>query len=131
MRCLNIHSFSDQVSPEYLHPHLSEFLNSAAKQLVSMIFSWHLQLKFDHYWFVNSNVIYMFVQGNQELFEFVPVANNACWAIGELAVKVDIRFLLHSRHIMPFLAVIMFVFLLSVERVVTECHGHCNILFHF
>ncbi|OVA15947.1 Importin-beta [Macleaya cordata] len=48
-----------RVCPAHLHPSLSEFLNVAAKQL-----------------------------NTPELKETVSVANNACWAIGELAVKV-------------------------------------------
>ncbi|XP_068659068.1 transportin-1-like [Aristolochia californica] len=48
-----------RVCPVCLHPRLSEFLNVAAKQLLST-----------------------------EIKEAVSVANNACWAIGELAVKV-------------------------------------------
>ncbi|MQL89605.1 hypothetical protein Taro_022175 [Colocasia esculenta] len=48
-----------RVCPVHLHPRLSEFLNVAAKQLNAY-----------------------------ELKDTVSVANNACWAIGELAVKV-------------------------------------------
>lgn len=48
-----------KVCPVHLHPRLSEFLDIAAKQLNA-----------------------------PELKETVSVANNACWAIGELAVKV-------------------------------------------
>ncbi|XP_026455966.1 transportin-1-like [Papaver somniferum] len=48
-----------RVCPTHLHPSLSEFLTVAAKQL-----------------------------STPELKETVSVANNACWAIGELAVKV-------------------------------------------
>ncbi|KAF9600199.1 hypothetical protein IFM89_005023 [Coptis chinensis] len=48
-----------RVCPAHLRPRLSEFLNVAAKQL-----------------------------STPELKETVSVANNACWAIGELAVKV-------------------------------------------
>ncbi|KAI3914033.1 hypothetical protein MKW98_010845 [Papaver atlanticum] len=48
-----------RVCPVHLHPRLSEFLNIAAQQL-----------------------------SNPALQETVAVANNACWAIGELAVKV-------------------------------------------
>lgn len=48
-----------RVCPVHLHPRLPEFLSIAAKQLE-----------------------------NPELKETVSVANNACWAIGELAVKV-------------------------------------------
>ncbi|KAI9085000.1 hypothetical protein K1719_032992 [Acacia pycnantha] len=45
--------------PIHLHPHLSQFLEASAKQLES-----------------------------SKVKEAVSVANNACWAIGELAVKV-------------------------------------------
>ncbi|XP_021283594.1 transportin-1-like isoform X1 [Herrania umbratica] len=45
--------------PAYLHPCLSEFLNVAAKQM-----------------------------STPKLTESISVANNACWAIGELAIKV-------------------------------------------
>uniref|UniRef100_A0A2P2MHJ9 Uncharacterized protein MANES_11G097900 n=1 Tax=Rhizophora mucronata TaxID=61149 RepID=A0A2P2MHJ9_RHIMU len=45
--------------PVHLHPRLSEFLDVAAKQL-----------------------------NTAKLMESISVANNACWAIGELAVKV-------------------------------------------
>ncbi|KAK1299596.1 Transportin-1 [Acorus calamus] len=48
-----------RVCPVHLHPRLSDFLTVAAKQL-----------------------------NTPELKESVSVANNACWAIGELAVKV-------------------------------------------
>ncbi|KAJ7978654.1 transportin 1 [Quillaja saponaria] len=48
-----------RVCPVHLHPRLSEFLDVAAKQLET-----------------------------PKLKEMVSVANNACWAIGELAVKV-------------------------------------------
>ncbi|OVA15964.1 HEAT [Macleaya cordata] len=48
-----------RVCPVHLHPHLSEFLNVATQQL-----------------------------STPALKETVAVANNACWAIGELAVKV-------------------------------------------
>ncbi|KAF2324731.1 hypothetical protein GH714_016541 [Hevea brasiliensis] len=48
-----------RVCPVCLHPSLSNFLNIAAKQL-----------------------------GTPELKESISVANNACWAIGELAIKV-------------------------------------------
>ncbi|OAY50523.1 transportin-1 isoform X2 [Manihot esculenta] len=48
-----------RVCPVYLRPSLSNFLNIAAKQL-----------------------------GSPELQESISVANNACWAIGELAIKV-------------------------------------------
>ncbi|CAN6438973.1 unnamed protein product [Victoria cruziana] len=48
-----------KVCPAHLHPRLPEFLNIAAKQLNA-----------------------------PDLKETVSVANNACWAIGELAVKV-------------------------------------------
>ncbi|KAL6346911.1 hypothetical protein AAG906_003028 [Vitis piasezkii] len=48
-----------RVCPVHLHPRLSDFLNVAAKQL-----------------------------NTSKLKETVSVANNACWAIGELAVKV-------------------------------------------
>ncbi|KAF6135689.1 hypothetical protein GIB67_028260 [Kingdonia uniflora] len=48
-----------KVCPIHLHSRLSDFLNVATKQL-----------------------------NNPELAETVSVANNACWAIGELAVKV-------------------------------------------
>ncbi|PIA56714.1 hypothetical protein AQUCO_00700814v1 [Aquilegia coerulea] len=48
-----------RVCPAHLRPRLSEFLNAATKQL-----------------------------NTPELKETVSVANNACWAIGELAVKV-------------------------------------------
>ncbi|XP_010526881.1 PREDICTED: transportin-1-like [Tarenaya hassleriana] len=48
-----------RVCPVYLHPRLSEFLDIASKQL-------------------NINL----------LRDTISVANNACWAIGELAVKV-------------------------------------------
>ncbi|KAJ4700596.1 transportin 1 [Melia azedarach] len=49
-----------RVCPGYLRPKISEFLSIAAKQL-----------------------------GTPELKESISVANNACWAIGELAVKVQ------------------------------------------
>ncbi|XP_042508481.1 transportin-1-like isoform X2 [Macadamia integrifolia] len=49
-----------RVCPVHLQPRLSEFLNVAVKQL-----------------------------NTPELKENVSVANNACWAIGELAVKVQ------------------------------------------
>ncbi|XP_065881178.1 transportin-1-like [Euphorbia lathyris] len=49
-----------RVYPVYLRPSLSSFLNIAAKQL-----------------------------DTSELKESIAVANNACWAIGELAVKVQ------------------------------------------
>ncbi|KAK3193287.1 hypothetical protein Dsin_024597 [Dipteronia sinensis] len=48
-----------RVCPVHLHPRLSEFLDVAAKQL-----------------------------NTSKLKETLSVANNACWAIGELAVKV-------------------------------------------
>lgn len=48
-----------RVCPIHLHPRLSEFLDIAAKQL-----------------------------STPKLKENVSVANNACWAIGELAIKV-------------------------------------------
>ncbi|KAF5186502.1 Transportin-1 [Thalictrum thalictroides] len=48
-----------RVCPAHLRPRLSEFLNAATKQL-----------------------------NTPEVKETVSVANNACWAIGELAVKV-------------------------------------------
>ncbi|KAK6915084.1 Importin-beta, N-terminal domain [Dillenia turbinata] len=48
-----------RVCPVHLHPRLSEFLDAAAKQL-----------------------------STSRLKETVSVANNACWAIGELAIKV-------------------------------------------
>ncbi|GMG98868.1 hypothetical protein Nepgr_000708 [Nepenthes gracilis] len=48
-----------RVCPIHLHPRLSEFLDIAVKQL-----------------------------DNSKLKETISVANNACWAIGELAVKV-------------------------------------------
>ncbi|XP_022769253.1 transportin-1-like isoform X2 [Durio zibethinus] len=48
-----------RVCPAYLHPCLSEFLSVAAKQM-----------------------------STPKLSESISVANNACWAIGELAVKV-------------------------------------------
>ncbi|KAI3419849.1 Importin N-terminal domain-containing protein [Psidium guajava] len=48
-----------RVCPAYLHPRLSEFVTIAAKQLETT-----------------------------QLIESISVANNACWAIGELAVKV-------------------------------------------
>ncbi|XP_077241420.1 transportin-1-like [Tasmannia lanceolata] len=48
-----------RVCPVHLHPRLSEFLGVAAKQL-----------------------------NTPDVKESVSVANNACWAIGELAVKV-------------------------------------------
>ncbi|XP_010256339.1 PREDICTED: transportin-1-like [Nelumbo nucifera] len=49
-----------RVCPVHLRPRLPEFLNVAADQLRT-----------------------------QEMREFVSVANNACWAIGELVVKVQ------------------------------------------
>ncbi|GAV77247.1 HEAT domain-containing protein/IBN_N domain-containing protein/HEAT_EZ domain-containing protein [Cephalotus follicularis] len=49
-----------RVCPVHLQPHLSDFLDVAAKQLNS-----------------------------PKLNETISVANNACWAIGELAVKVQ------------------------------------------
>ncbi|XP_044489332.1 transportin-1-like isoform X2 [Mangifera indica] len=48
-----------KVCPIHLHPRLSEFLDLAAKQL-----------------------------NTSKLRETISVANNACWAIGELAIKV-------------------------------------------
>ncbi|XP_044508458.1 transportin-1-like [Mangifera indica] len=48
-----------KVCPIHLHPRLSEFLDVAAKQL-----------------------------NTSKLRETISVANNACWAIGELAIKV-------------------------------------------
>ncbi|KAI4366286.1 hypothetical protein MLD38_022180 [Melastoma candidum] len=48
-----------RVCPTYLHPSLSGFVNAAAKQLET-----------------------------SQLAESISVANNACWAIGELAIKV-------------------------------------------
>ncbi|TYH88767.1 hypothetical protein ES332_D01G210900v1 [Gossypium tomentosum] len=48
-----------RVCPVHLHPRLSEFLDIAAKQL-----------------------------NTPKLKETISVANNACWAIGELAIKV-------------------------------------------
>ncbi|KAM7479471.1 hypothetical protein LguiA_027684 [Lonicera macranthoides] len=48
-----------RVCPIHLHPRLAEFLDIAAKQL-----------------------------NTPKLKELVSVANNACWAIGELAIKV-------------------------------------------
>ncbi|XP_043713857.1 transportin-1-like [Telopea speciosissima] len=48
-----------RVCAVHLHPHLAEFLNVAVKQL-----------------------------STPEMKKTVSVANNACWAIGELAVKV-------------------------------------------
>ncbi|KAI4374895.1 hypothetical protein MLD38_012834 [Melastoma candidum] len=48
-----------RVCPAYLHPSLSGFVNAAAKQLET-----------------------------SQLAESISVANNACWAIGELAIKV-------------------------------------------
>jgi transportin-1 len=48
-----------RVCPVHLHPRLSEFLDIAAKEL-----------------------------SEPKLKELVSVANNACWAIGELAIKV-------------------------------------------
>ncbi|EHA8592602.1 putative Transportin-1 [Cocos nucifera] len=49
-----------RVCPVHLHPRLQEFLDIAAKQLHS-----------------------------SAVKEAVSVANNACWAIGELTVKVS------------------------------------------
>ncbi|XP_062175926.1 transportin-1 isoform X1 [Alnus glutinosa] len=51
-----------RVCPVHLHPRLSEILDVAAKQL-----------------------------NTPKLKETVSVANNACWAIGELAVKFQVR----------------------------------------
>lgn len=50
-----------RVCPVHLQPRLSEFLDAATKQL----------------------------QNTSKLKETISVANNACWAIGELAIKVQ------------------------------------------
>ncbi|KAK8467319.1 hypothetical protein PHAVU_007G017800 [Phaseolus vulgaris] len=56
-----------RVCPVHLHPRLSEFLEAAAKQLEI-----------------------------SKVKEAISVANNACWAIGELAVKMRV-FLIQSK----------------------------------
>ncbi|KAI8533210.1 hypothetical protein RHMOL_Rhmol11G0279500 [Rhododendron molle] len=53
-----------RVCPVHLRPRLSEFLEVASKQLEN------------------------FLQNTPKLKETISVANNACWAIGEFAVKV-------------------------------------------
>lgn len=72
----------------HLHPRLLEFLNIAAKQLVG---DYLLEQKKPNYIVCDSWLRFPF-QTTSQVKQAVSVANNACWAIGELAVKVSSSF---------------------------------------
>ena len=78
-----------------MQPRLSEFLDVAAKQLVSE--TYFMVVTFEQ---CSWQPLYLCnicaVQTSPKLKETVSVANNACWSIGELAVKLKL-YVLHQK----------------------------------
>lgn len=80
----------------HLHSRLLEFLNVAAKQLVSETSVLFFK-KLEHdtpYQSMSCKLLLQNITG----LENVSVANNACWAIGELAIKVSMYCMLGKRE---------------------------------
>lgn len=82
-------SGNQQACAVHLQPRLSEFLNLAAKQLVSISLLEELLVVLSGVmpWF-SSLLLAAFSWQGHDVKENVSVANNACWAIGEVAIKV-------------------------------------------
>jgi len=85
---------NQQACAVHLQPRLAEFLNLAAKQLVSEILLevlYVLLFVFDALilFFTHPYSSLLFAWQGHGVKENVSVANNACWAIGEVAIKVS------------------------------------------